>query len=59
MKIIVTVKTGKGYKSTEKEIDKKVNALLDTAQILQKKFRGFKEGKYKFYPDGTSMTLER
>lgn len=59
MKIIITVKTGKGSKSTKKEIDKTVDALIDTAQVLQKKFRGFKECRCRIYPDGTSMTLER
>ena len=59
MKILITVKTGKGSKSTRKEIDKTVDVLIDTAQILQKKLKGFKEGRCKIYPDGTSMTLEK
>mgnify|MGYP001571141137 CR=1 FL=1 len=59
MKILITVKTGKGSKSTRKEIDKTVDVLIDTAQILQKKLKGFKEGKCKIYQDGTSMTLKR
>ena len=59
MKIVITVKTGKGSKSTEKEIDKTADVLINTCQVLQKKFKGFKEGRCGIYPDGTSMTLEK
>ena len=59
MKMILTVKTGKGDKSTSKDVDKTVDLLVEACQILNKKFNGFKEGRCKIYSDGTSMILER
>ena len=49
MKIIITIK--------DKNLDKSVDVLIDTCQVLQKKFRGFKEGRCRIYLDGTSISL--
>lgn len=57
MKIIITVKTGKGDKSTEKEIDKTVDVVLMIGELINKKFKGVQEGRCKIYPDGTSLHL--
>jgi len=56
MKIIITAKTGKGEKSTEREIDKTVDEVVKIANLLK--------GKPKlirpiFYPDGTSLIIEK
>lgn len=59
MKIIITAKTGKGLKSTKKEIDKTVDAVLSIGQLINKKFKGILEGSCRIYPDGTSLILEK
>lgn len=46
MKIIVTVKTGKGLNSTKKEIDKTVDMVLMIGEIINKKLKGVEEGKF-------------
>ena len=59
MKIIITVKTGKGLNSTKKEIDKTVDAVLSIGEMINKKFKGVWEGHCKIHPDGTSLIIER
>ena len=59
MKIIITVKTGKGLNSTRKEIDKTVDTVLLIGEMINKKLKGVREGKCKVHPDGTSLVLER
>ncbi|MEK6833511.1 MAG: hypothetical protein AABY32_05690 [Nanoarchaeota archaeon] len=58
MKIIITVKTGKGLNSTKKEIDKTVDMVLMIGELIDRKLKGVREGKCKIYPDGTSMILK-
>lgn len=53
MKIVITVKTGKGEKSTEKEIDKTVDTVLEIGSALDKKYGDFSYGRCRVYPDGT------
>lgn len=57
MKIIITVKTGKGEKSTEKEIDKTVDTVLEIGFILDKRYGRFRYGRCRVYPDGTGLVL--
>ena len=59
MKIIVTVKTGKGLNSTKKEIDKTVDIVLMIGEMINKKLKGVENGRCKIYPDGTRITLEK
>ena len=58
MKIIITVKTGKGLNSTKKEIDKTVDTVLMVGDLINKKLKGVREGKCKIYPDGTSVSIK-
>lgn len=57
MKIIITVKTGKGLNSAKKEIDKTVDMVLLIGEMINKKLKGVEEGRCKIYPDGTSLQL--
>ncbi len=59
MKVILTVKTGKGEKSTEKEVDKTVDTALKIGSILDKKYGSFSYGRCKVYPDGTGLVMEK
>ena len=59
MKIIITVKTGKGDKSTEKEIDKTVGILERILFTLDKKFKNYRWSKFKAMCDGTQIVLEK
>jgi len=59
MKLIITLKTGKGDKSTKKDLDKSVDTILTIGSMLEKKFKGFKVGKCKCLKDGTSLILEK
>ena len=59
MKLIITLKTGKGDKSTKKDLDKSVDTILNIGSMLEKKFKGFKIGKCKCMKDGTSLILEK
>jgi len=58
MKVILTVKTGKGKKSTKKEIDKTVDVLMKLEDHISKSFK-WKEATGKCFCDGTSMTFEK
>jgi len=59
MKLIVTLKTGKGDKSTKKDLNKNVDTILTIGSMLEKKFRGFKVGKCKCLKDGATLILEK
>ena len=59
MKIILTIKTGKGSKSTQKEIDESVDRVLDMGSYLNKKYKGFDCGRCRLFKDGTSLILEK
>jgi hypothetical protein len=56
MKIIVTVKTEKGVKSSENEIDKTVDELMKVVGYLEK--RGYKTEGGKCFRDGTQAILK-
>jgi len=57
MKLIITAKTGKGEKSTEKEIDKTVDIVEKIGFNLDKK--GWDIKSCKCMCDGTGLVLER
>jgi hypothetical protein len=57
MKIIITVKTGKGLNSTKKEIDKTVDMVLMIGEMINKKLKGVREGSCRVLSDGTSLIL--
>jgi len=59
MKVIITVKTGKGDKSTEKEIDKTVDILERILLTIDRKFKKYKWGRCKAMCDGTSLILSQ
>ena len=59
MKAILTIKTGKGSKSTKQEIDKTVDVVLSMGTELEKRMNGFKIGRCKVYEDGTSLILTK
>ena len=59
MKIVITVKTGKEKKSTEKEIDKTIYTVLEIGSALDKKFDNFSYGRCRVYPDGTGLVMEK
>lgn len=59
MRIAITVKTGKGEKSTEKEIDKTVDTALEIGSLLDKKYGDFSYGRCRVYPDGIGLVMER
>lgn len=58
MKIRITVKTGKGQKSTRKDINKTVDILIKSVEAVSKKFK-WTEANSVSYPDGTGMVLEK
>ena len=59
MKIAITIKTGKGEKSTGKEVDKTVDTALKIGSILDKKYGSFSYGRCRVYSDGTGLVLEK
>ena len=59
MKAILTIKTGKGSKSTKKEIDKTVDVVLSMGNELERKMKGFKIGRCRIHEDGTSLILDK
>lgn len=59
MKLIITLKTGKGDKSTKRDLDKSVDTILTIGSMLDRKFKGFKVGKCKCLKDGTSLILTK
>jgi len=59
MNITITVKTGKGEKSTDKEIDKTVDTVLEIGSALDKKYGEFSYGRCRVYSDGTGLVMEK
>jgi hypothetical protein len=59
MMIAITVKTGKGEKSTEKEIDKTVDTILEIGSALDKKYGDFTYRRCRIYSDGTGLVMEK
>jgi len=59
MKLIITLKTGKGDKSTKKDLDESVDTILKIGSILEKKFKGFKAGRCRCMKDGTTLIMEK
>ena len=59
MKAILTIKTGKGIRSTKKDIDRTVDVVLSMGNELEKRMKGFKIGRCKIHQDGTSLILEK
>lgn len=59
MKIIVTVKTGKGNKSSEAEIDKTAGVLEQIILIFNSNFKNYEWIGCKAMPDGTQIILEK
>jgi hypothetical protein len=56
MKIVVTVKTEKGEKSSENEINKTVDELMKVVGFLEKK--GYETKGGRCYCDGTQAVLK-
>jgi hypothetical protein len=59
MKAILTIKTGKGNKSTKQDIDKTVDIVLSMGTELEQRIKGFKIGRCKIHQDGTSLILQK
>jgi len=59
MKAILTIKTGKGIKSTKEDIDRTVDVVLSMGTELEKRMKGFKIGRCRVYEDGTSLILQK
>ncbi len=58
MEITITAKTGKGSKSTKKEIDKTCDTVLMIGELINKKLKGVQEGRCRCYEDWTSLVLK-
>ena len=58
MKIIVTVKSGKGNKSTEKDVNKSVDIIEKISSYIELKLKG-KMKEVKCYRDGTGAGFEK
>ena len=58
MKIIVTVKSEKGNKSTMKDVNKSVDIIEDISEFIELKLRG-RMKETKCYRDGTSAVFEK
>ena len=54
MKIAITLKTGKGEKSTEKEIDRTVDEVMKISSKINGKIIG-----ERCFCDGTQLVLEK
>lgn len=55
----IRIRTGKGTKSNEEEIDNSVETILSIAQLLERKFNGISMARCKIFEDGTSLVLKR
>ena len=58
MKVIINVQTGKGNKSTTKEINKTVDIIENISEFVELKLKG-KMKEVKCYRDGTSAVFEK
>ncbi|MFA6023097.1 MAG: hypothetical protein WC781_03340 [Candidatus Pacearchaeota archaeon] len=59
MKITLTIKTEKGFKSSQKEIDESVDKVLNMGSYLNKKYKDFDCGKLKIKKDGSTLILTK
>ena len=58
MKIIVTVKSGKGNKSNTKDVDKSVDIIEKISEFVELKLKA-KMKETRCYRDGTSAVFEK
>ena len=58
MKVTINVQTGKGKKSTTKDIDKSVDLIEKISEFVELKLKG-KMKEVKCYRDGTSAVFEK
>ena len=58
MKIIVTVKSQKGNKSTVRDVNKSVDIIEKVTEFVELKLKG-KMKEVKCYRDGTSAVFEK
>jgi len=58
MKVTINVQTGKGNKSTRKDIDKSVDIIEKISEFVELKLKA-KMGEVKCYRDGTSAVFEK
>ena len=58
MKIIVSVKSEKGNKSTEKDVNKSVDIIEKISSYIELKLKG-KMKEVKCYRDGTGAVFEK
>lgn len=59
MKVIITVKTGKGDKSTESEIDKTVDLLEKIMEKTDPLLKKYKWEKCKCFCNGIGIELKK
>jgi len=58
LKIIVTVKSEKGNKSTRKDVDRSIDLIEKICEYMESKLKG-KMKEIKCYRDGTSVVFEK
>ena len=58
MKIIVTIKSEKGNKSTEKDVNKSVDIIEKISEFVELKLKA-KMKEVKCYRDGTGAVFEK
>lgn len=58
MRMILTVKTGKGKKSTKKEIDQTVEELMRQWELISKSFK-WSKSMARCHADGTTLILKQ
>ena len=58
MKVTINIQTGKGNKSTTKEINKSVDIIEKISEFVELKLKG-KMKETKCYRDGTSAVFEK
>ena len=58
MKITINVQTGKGNKSTLKDVNKSVDLIEKISEYMESKLKG-KMKETKCYRDGTSAVFEK
>ena len=58
MKITINVQTGKGNKSTTKDVDKSVDIIEKISEYMELKLKA-KMKETKCYRDGTSAVFEK
>ena len=58
MKVTINVQTGKGNKSTTKDVNKSVDLIEKISEFVELKLKG-KMKEVKCYRDGTSVVFEK